>query len=51
MRQRAEQLGQHLPLRQACQQMSVPRSSMYRHRQPLRPARPRPTPARALSAD
>ena len=51
MRQSAEQLGQHLSLRQACQQLSVPRSSVYRHRQPARPARPRPTPARALSAE
>lgn len=47
--QNAEQLGQQLTIRQACQQLSVPRSSLYRRRQPPQPTRPRPTPARALS--
>jgi putative transposase len=47
----AEQLGQQLNIRQACQQLGVPRSSLYRRRQPPAPSRPRPTPARALSAE
>ncbi len=47
----AEELGQPIGIAAACQQLGVPRSSLYRARQPQPPARPRPTPARALSPE
>jgi putative transposase len=47
--QMASQLAPQLGLRAACQVLGVPRSSLYRARQPKPAAKPRPTPARALS--
>jgi len=47
----AEQLGQHIGLVAACDWLGVPRSSLYRARQPKLPAQPRPASARALSAE
>jgi len=47
----AEQLGQQLSVSSACQALGVPRSSLYRARQPQPPQAARPTPDRALSAD
>jgi len=47
----AEELGQRIGIAAACDSLGVPRSSLYRRRQPRPPAaRSRPTPARALSA-
>jgi putative transposase len=47
----AEQLGQQLSVSSACQALGVPRSSLYRARQPQPPKAARPRPARALSPD
>ena len=47
----AEQLGQQLTLARACQALGVPRSSLYRARQPQPPKAARSTPVRALSGD
>jgi putative transposase len=49
MMDQAEHLGQHFSLSGACQALGVPRSSLYRARQPQPPAKPRPKPSRALS--
>ncbi|MCI0397254.1 MAG: IS3 family transposase, partial [Chloroflexi bacterium] len=51
MRQAVEELAQVVPLSQACEALGLPRSSLYRSRQP-QPARepqPRPASPRALS--
>ena len=45
----AEQLGQQLTVSTACQVLGVPRSSLYRARQPQPPQAARPRPVRALS--
>ena len=47
----AEQLGQQVGLKSACEQLNVPRSSVYRSRQGPAEAKPRPTPSRALSGE
>lgn len=47
----AEELGQGIGLRAACRQLNVPRSAVYRARQPQKEPAPRPTPARALSGE
>ena len=49
MIQIAEELGQQIGIAAACKSLGVPRSSLYRSRQPKPPAKPRPTPARSLS--
>jgi len=48
----AETLAAQVPLTQVCQALDLPRSSLYRSRQPAVEAAPssRPTPARVLSA-
>ena len=51
MIQAAEQLGQQVGLAAACDNLGVPRSSLYRARQPKPLTKPRPTPARALSPE
>jgi putative transposase len=45
----AEQLGQQLSVLRACQALGVPRSSLYRARQPQPVQTTRPKPDRALS--
>jgi len=45
----AEQLGQQLSVLSVCQALGVPRSSLYRARQPQSAQEARPTPDRALS--
>jgi putative transposase len=47
----AETLGQHIGLKQACAVLSVPRSRLYRARQPQGQPTVRPLPAAALSND
>lgn len=47
--QMTEQLAPQIGLSAACQVLGVPRSSLYRARRPQPAAKPRPTPARALS--
>jgi len=49
MMQSAAQLGHQVGVARACRTLSVPRSSLYRSQQPQPTAKPRPTPARALS--
>ena len=49
MRQSAEQLAPSVGVTTACQVLDVPRSSLYRARQPQEAAKPRPKPSRALS--
>jgi putative transposase len=49
MMQTAEQLAPTVGVKRACQALGVPRSSLYRARQPQPPAKPRPKPSRALS--
>jgi putative transposase len=49
MIQMAEQLAPKVGLTTACQVLAVPRSSLYRTRQPQQPAKPQPKPRRALS--
>jgi putative transposase len=44
-------LGQRIGRVAACESLAVPRSSLYRARQPQPPVKPRPTPARALSPE
>jgi putative transposase len=51
MIQIAEDLGQHVGVKRACEALGVPRSSLYRARQPEREPSPRPKPDRALSED
>lgn len=45
----AEQLASKVGVTTACQALAVPRSSLYRARQPKQPAPPRPKPKRTLS--
>lgn len=47
--QMTEDLAPQIGLSAACQVMGVPRSSLYRSRQPKVTPQPRPSPARALS--
>jgi putative transposase len=47
----AEELGKSAGVSRACQILGVPRSRLYRARQPKRPPAPRPTPERALSLE
>ena len=49
MIQGVEELGQQLGHSTACQVLGVPRSRLYRARQPKAEPQPRPSPARALS--
>lgn len=49
MIQIAEDLGQHVGVKRACAELGVPRSSLYRTRQPKHISLSRPKPARALS--
>lgn len=49
MMELAEQLAPNVGVTTACQALAVPRSSLYRARQPKQPAPPRPKPKRALS--
>jgi len=49
MIQAAEELGKKVGISSACRALGVPRSSVYRARQPKPAARPKPTPERALS--
>jgi putative transposase len=51
MIQLTQQLAQHIGVSQACQQLGVPRSTLYRAQQAKPAAKPRPTPARALSPE
>ena len=51
MMQLAQQLAQHIGVSQACQQLGVPRSTLYRVRQPKPVAKSRPRPTRALSPE
>ena len=44
----AEDLGQHLGVKRACEELGVPRSSLYDARQPVQPPAPRSQPARSL---
>ena len=46
-----EQLAAQLGFSAACRALGVPRSSLYRARQPKAVAQPRPTPVRALSRE
>lgn len=46
----AEELGATVGVSEACRVLGVPRSSLYRARQPQAAPAPRPTPPRALSA-
>jgi putative transposase len=47
----AEQLGQQIGRAAACRSLNVPRSSLYRIRQPRPELKPRPTSGRALSPE
>jgi putative transposase len=47
----AEQLAARSGVSVACQALGVPRSSLYRARQPKRDPKPRPTPERALKPE
>lgn len=47
--QMTEQLAPQIGLSHACQLLGVPRSSLYRARQPKPAPKPRSTPVRALS--
>lgn len=49
MMQIVEQLAPKVGVTTACQVLAVPRSSLYRARQPQQPAKPRPKPKRTLS--
>ncbi len=51
MIQAVEQLAQSVGVSAACRALGIPRSSLYRARQPKKASRPRPTPARALSQE
>ena len=44
-------LSQHISLKQACDVLNVPRSRIYRARQPQVAAKPRPTPPNALTPE
>jgi len=45
-----QQLAQQIGVSQACRHLGMPRSRLYRARQGQKPTKPRPIPARALSA-
>ena len=47
----AEDLAQTIGIKEACAVLNVPRSSLYRARQPQAEPQPRPTPSRALSVE
>src|SRR5512147_1105724 len=49
--QTTKQLSQQVGVSLACRTMSLPRSSLYRARQPRPEPKPRPTPEHALSPD
>lgn len=49
MIQAAENLAAVVGVSAACRNLNVPRSSLYRARQPIQAPRPRPEPKRALS--
>lgn len=49
MRVLAEELGQQVGVNRACEVLNISRSRVYRARQPKPEAKPRPTPAHALS--
>ncbi len=51
MIQIAEDLGQRVGVKRACEELDVPRSSLYQARQPVSPAVPRSKPARALKQE
>lgn len=51
MMQAAEQLGRQIGISAACAYLGVPRSSLYRARQPQPAPQARPTPARTLSPE
>jgi putative transposase len=51
MIQAVEQLAESVSVSAACQALGVPRSSLYRARQPKKARQPRPTPERALSQE
>jgi putative transposase len=51
MIQIAEDLGQHLGVKRACEELGVPRSSLYDARQPVQPLAPRSKPARSLKRE
>lgn len=46
-----EQLAEQVGVTDACEALGVPRSRVYRERQPKREPQPRPTPPHALAAD
>jgi putative transposase len=46
-----EQLSERVSVSTTCEALGVPRSSLYRARQPKREPEPRPTPARALTPE
>jgi hypothetical protein len=46
----AEKLGESVGVKRACAVLEVPRSRVYRARQPRQPATARPVSAQALSA-
>lgn len=46
-----EGLARTIGIKEACEVLNVPRSSVYRSRAPKVEPKPRPTPARALSAE
>jgi hypothetical protein len=46
-----EQLGQQIGFRAACQALDVPRSSLYRKRQPAVEGKARPKPSRTLTPE
>ena len=45
------ELGEQIGVHRACETLNVARSRVYRARQPEREAKPRPTPAHALSEE
>jgi putative transposase len=47
----AEQLSKRVGVLAACRALNVSRATIYRRREPNRQAKPRPTPARALSTE
>ena len=51
MMEATEQLSSEAGVSAACQALAVPRSSLYRAKQPKQAAKPRPAPPRALSQE
>lgn len=47
----AQELAPHIGVSRACQQLGVPRSTLYRSQQPKKVSQPRPKPSRALSTE